>query len=132
MIGPVIVQPPDAVVINDPNVKVVITWNQEFSAKWSGNFQRAQMFIDSEILRGCEPFIPFKTGILVMTGILATKIGSGWISWTAPYARPQYYMKRKKGSITGPLRGPFWFERWKAVGGAKVIAGAKKIAGGLA
>jgi hypothetical protein len=41
----------------------------------------------------------------------------------------QYYSARKPGSQTGPLRGPFWFERMKQVSGKTILAGARHIAG---
>lgn len=109
------------------NVRVYLLWNPDFVDKWSAKFSEAQKFVDSEVLRLCEPYIPLRTGMLVKSGILGTMIGSGKVSWVAPYARRQYYSPRKPGSETGPLRGPYWFERGKAVWGQKVIDGAKKI-----
>ena len=53
--------------------------------------QPVQKYVDSEILRKCDPYIPFKTGMLRDSGILGTKVGSGRIRWLAPYARKQYY-----------------------------------------
>lgn len=106
-----------------------LEWNTNFQPKWQKRYSDAQRFVDSEVLRLCEPYIPLLTGMLRDSGILGTFVGSGLVSWIAPYARRQYYATRKVGSQTGPLRGPFWFERWKKVGARKVIAEAKKIAG---
>lgn len=101
----------------------------DFGPRRVKQYEDAQKFIDSEVLRGCEPYIPLLTGTLIKSGILATVIGSGSVEWITPYARYQYYLPRPVGTQTGPLRGPLWFERWKTDHVARVIAGAKKIAG---
>lgn len=69
-----------------------------------------QQVIDSEVLRRCDPLVPFKTGGLKRSGITGTKIGSGVIRYTAPYAKRQYYWGRpaKYGQ-----RGRKWFGRMK-------------------
>jgi Minor capsid protein len=100
------------------------------NGSWQGRFNNAQRFVDSEVLRLSEPYIPLLTGTLIKSGILGTEIGSGLVQWIAPYAKAQYYSPRKPGSLTGPLRGPFWFERMKEVSGQTILTGAKKIAGG--
>ena len=117
---------PRGVITRKANGMAQLVWNPGFQPKLQSQFTSAQKFLDSEILRGCEPYIPFRTGMLVMSGILGTYIGSGLVSWIAPYAHRQYYLKR----ATKGLRGPFWFARWKPVGAQKAIAGARKIAGG--
>lgn len=95
--------------------------------KWGGAFLDAQIFVDNEVLSTCDPYIPKLTGMLIASGILGTKVGSGLVQWIAPYAAAQYYMVRVNPSITGPLRGPFWFERMKEVFGRAIVKGAKKI-----
>ena len=122
--------PRGAVVLNAEG-KAELKWNTNFGSKKTEQFTTAQKFIDSEVLRYSEPFIPLLTGTLIKTGILGTVIGSGTVSWIAPYAKRQYYRGRKPGTQqAGPLRGRFWFERMKAVRGETIVKGAKKIAGG--
>jgi hypothetical protein len=128
MAGPVINTPRGKIVVTE-NGKAELTFNPNFRSKWQGNYTAAQKFVDSEILRLSEPYVPLLTGTLIASGILGTKIGSGEVSWIAPYARRQYYSPRKAGSATGPQRGPYWFARMKAVSGKAIIAGARKIAG---
>ena len=123
------IQTPRGAVVVGAGGKASLVWSTEFKPKWQKQFSAAQQFVDSEVLRGCEPYIPLLTGMLIMSGILGTDVGSGMVQWIAPYAKPQYYLKRKPGSQTGPLRGPFWFERWKAGHAKAVIAGACRIAG---
>lgn len=64
---------------------------------FSDRLQKAQKFVDSEVLRKSDPYVPLKTGMLRDSGVLGTKIGSGRIRYLAPYARKQYY----KGLSTG-------------------------------
>jgi hypothetical protein len=124
-------------IIKTPRGKVFITkngaakleWNTNFQPKWQRCYSNAQKFVDSEILRLCEPYIPLRTGMLIKSGILGTEISSGTVQWIAPYARAQYYSSRKPGSQTGPLRGPYWFARFKEIHGRAVIANARRIAG---
>ena len=124
--------------IETPRGEVVITkagkaklvWNTNFQKKWQKRYSDAQKFVDSEVLRLSEPYTPLRTGMLVKSGILGTDIGSGKVEWIAPYARSQYYSARKSGSQTGPNRGPYWFQRMKAVYKDQIISGARRRAGG--
>ena len=109
--------------------KAALEWNTNFRPIWQRRYTKAQKFVDSEVLRVSEPFVPLLTGVLIKSGILGTEIGSGMVQWIAPYARRQYYATRKPGSQTGPLRGPYWFERAKKVHVKQILAGAKKLAG---
>lgn len=114
-----------------------LVWNTNFVPKYITRYTLAQAFIDNEVLRRSEPYTPLLTGTLIKTGILGTEVGSGFVQWIAPYAAAQYYRARKAGSVTGtevgsvtgPLRGPFWFERMKAVDGNQIIAGARRFVG---
>jgi hypothetical protein len=129
MSGPIIETPRGSIYL-DAGGKAVLEFNASFRRIWQRRYSEAQKFVDSEILRRSEPYIPLLTGTLIKSGILGTEIGSGLVRWIAPYARRQYYAKRAPGSATGPLRGPFWFQRGKEVWGWQVIAGARKLAGG--
>jgi hypothetical protein len=125
-------------VIETPRGQVVTTkagrarliWNTKFVPKWQGNYTQAQKMVDSEVLRLSEPYTPLLTGTLVKTGILGTDIGSGTVQWIAPYSAAQYYSPRKPGSVTGALRGPYWFQRGKAVWGQALVKKARKMGGG--
>ena len=106
-----------------------LTWSTSFNQKWQGQFTNAQKFVDSEVLRLSEKYIPLDTSMLIKSGILGTKIGSGTVKWIATYAKAQYYKAGKVGSQTGALRGSYWFERMKQVKGKTIISGARRIAG---
>lgn len=87
----------------------------------------AQKYIDSEVLRLCDPYVPSKTGKLRESAFRATIIGSGLICYDAPYARAVYYgVGENKGSSK---QGRLWFERMKADHKEKILAGARKVTG---
>jgi hypothetical protein len=130
MAAPEIKTPRGRVYIDASGSKAVLEFNTNFQPKWQRRFSAAQKFVDSEVLRLCEPYIPLLAGMLIKSGDLGTTIGSGTVKWIAPYARAQYYMKRKNPSKTGRLRGPYWFQRGKEVWGNKVLKGARLIAKG--
>lgn len=89
---------------------------------------QVQRFIDSECLRLCDQFVPKDTGALKQSGIINTMIGSGEIRYRTVYARRWYYMPADFQEA--PQRGNYWFERMKQQYKDKILAGAKKIAGG--
>ena len=124
--------PRGSVVQSENGLTATLTWNPGFGSQWSRQFNDAQKFVDSEVLRLCEPYTPLLTGMLVMSGTLGTDVGSGVVQWIAPYARARYYSPTAVGTHSGPLRGPFWFERMKTVSGAKIVEGARRIAAGSA
>lgn len=89
----------------------------------------AQKYVDSEVLRLCAPKVPFETGELIRSGIRETRIGSGKVIYSTPYARRWYYEPAK--FYGEPERGNYWFERMKKGGGlARILKGVAKITGG--
>lgn len=119
-----------------------------------------QKVIDSEIIRQCEPYVPFDAGVLTQSAWANTKVGSGLIVYNTPYARYQYYgevygpnflvniggemqWRSKKGAKkhpTGrqmnyslevhPQAGSHWFERAMADHKQDVLEAARKVAHG--
>ncbi len=134
-------------------------WNPNFAKATNEDFHRAQCFVDSECIRYMDKYTPMRTGALIRSATLGTKIGSGRIVYNSPYARYQYY-----GEIYGPnipvykdseLMGWFsppkkhptgreitysrdkhpnaqklWFEKMKSEKGDVIRRGAERIAGG--
>lgn len=87
-----------------------------------------QSFIDSEVLRLCDPMVPFDQGTLAESGVINTVVGSGQVKYRTPYARRWYYMPANFQEA--PRRGNYWFERMKNEGGKdQILAGARKLAG---
>lgn len=122
---------------------------------------KVQKFIDSEVIRLCDPKVPFATGVLKHSAITASVIGQGMVVYATPYARYLYYgqvygpniPRYEAGELAGfwsppgkkkhhtgrkltyngaPERGAFWFERMKAERGDDIIQGAAALAGGRA
>ena len=46
----------------------------------------AQTFVDSEVIRYCDPKVPFETGMLKDSTLAASVIGQGTIVYDTPYA----------------------------------------------
>lgn len=104
-------------------------WAGDTASLFGGRFNQAQMFVDSEVLRYCDPMTPKVTGMLIASGKLGTVIGSGMVRYTIVYAAPQYY----KFGETRPYdanRGGKWFERMKPKHKQDILEGAQRIIGG--
>lgn len=84
-------------------------------------FHEAQKYVDSEVLRRAEPYVPKQTGKLRRSGYEGTRIGSGTVQYTAPYARIRYFKGKGHG-----LQGKFWFSRMKSDNKQKILSGAKE------
>lgn len=97
--------------------KIIMPTVQQLSSR----LKTTQKFIDNEILRKSEPYVPLKTGMLRDSGIMGTKPGSGRIRWITPYAHWQYY----NGKATGK-RGRYWVKRAMTAHGKEILRGAQK------
>lgn len=86
---------------------------------------RVQQFIDTQCLQLCEPMIPKDAGALINSGITNTKIGSGEVKWSTPYARRWYYMPANFQEA--PQRGNYWFERMKSQYKEQILQGARRL-----
>lgn len=122
-------------------VKGILRFNKNFGSIKTEAFHQAQRYVDSEVLRRCDPLTPRMNGNLIKSGILATRIGEGLVQYGSPYARYQYYGKVMIGpapkQVTNrpltydgaPTRGAKWFERMKTKHREELLKGAKIIAG---
>lgn len=111
-----------------------LVFRPDFKVESEQGFAKAQKYVDSEVLRLSDPYVPFDTGMLKKSGISGTVLGSGEVDYTAPYARPQYYTNAGHGKQgvnasggTGGLRGKFWFERMKADHMNEILNGLQQI-----
>lgn len=111
-----------------------ITFDPNFKKRTQADFDKKQKYVDSEILRLSDPYVPMQTGMLKKSGISGTVIGSGKVEYIAPYGRKQYYTNAGRGKegmnnsgSTKGLRGKFWFERMKADHKKEILRGLKKI-----
>lgn len=141
------------IVVETPRGKIIQTkskngtivaelkWKPGFGSEYSAKYNQAQMFVDSEVLRLCDPLTPMRSKALILSGTLATDVGSGMVQYNVPYARYQYYGKLMVGPAPkklteidltyegAPQRGAFWFERMKANDAKAILKGAGKIVG---
>lgn len=103
------------------NVKV--SFNPGTQEKINKKLYEVQQMIDSEVLRRCEPLVPFDNGDLIDSGTEHTELGSGNVIYRTVYARKQYYipMEHKEG------RTDYWFEHMKNNGGkAEILKAAQE------
>ena len=120
-------------------VKGELRWSPTFQPK--SRFELAQIFVDTEVIRRSDSMVPFRQGALRSSGMSASSIGDGWVRYSTPYARYQYYGKVMVGpapkTVTNipltysgaPRRGAKWFERMKAQNLNHMMRGAGRIIG---
>lgn len=101
----------------------------DFKLKLNGvnpeKIHRTQMYVDSEILRRSDPLVPFQTGSLKRSGITGTRIGTGIVKYTAPYAKRQYFTGKSSGQ-----RGRKWVKRMWLSQGKQIVKSANKMLNG--
>ena len=107
-----------------------VQWDSTFGIRRTADFGRVQRFIDSEVLRCTEPYVPFRTGMLARTGYTNTEIGSGQVEYGGPYAgrlyrHPEYDFDTSSHADAGA----YWFERMKVDHRDDILRGARKEAG---
>jgi len=95
-------------------------WSNGFEAKFNGKMTKAQEYVDSEVLRLCDPYVPLDRGTLKSSATVATKIGSGEVIWNTPYAAKMYYGDSYVFS-GAPIKGSHWGERAMNNGGKTAI-----------
>ena len=89
-----------------------------------------QLFVDTEIIKHCDPYVPFDTGMLKDSPLYASRIGHGEIIYDTPYARRMYTAPDDCNFQNRPLRGPNWAVRMWADHVKAILQGAPKISGG--
>lgn len=99
--------------------------------KFTPRFKKAQIVLDSEVLRDSAPFTPFRTGNLMNSGTRGTVLGSGKVVYNAPYARKCYYGTHIKfRKIKHPKATAEWFEHAKKLKLKAWVNGVNKVLGG--
>lgn len=91
---------------------------------------RVQKFVDSEVVRYCDPLVPFRTGALKQSGISGTAKGSGVVQYNSAYARKNYYDNSGhgiEGLANGGQRGRLWFYRMKIAHLDDIRRGIRRI-----
>ena len=117
--------------IKQPKNSSGLTWKTTFASEKSAMFSKTQQYVDSEVLRYSDPLTPMRTGNLIRSGKLGTKIGSGEVNYLASYSSRMYYGTHYNFSKEKhPQAGAKWFERMKAAHKDAILKGAKKLMGG--
>ena len=100
-------------------------------ARLSGQIHKAQKWLDNEVLKDCQPYVPMRTGNLMNSGISGTNLGSGEVVYNAPYASRMYYGKNLNFSkLKHPQACAQWFEKAKSVHKEDWKQGVQKIVKG--
>lgn len=111
------------------NVNAQFQWNDR--DRISGNIERAQKYLDSQVLKDTDKYVPMRTGILAKSGIIGTVICSGELEYAAPYAKRVYYgVNINFSKSRHPLACAKFFEASKAVNKSSWLAEVRRIAGG--
>lgn len=74
-------------------VKVRLEWSADFGRRKTGDFSRAQRFVDNEVLRFCSARVPFDTGMLQKSASLVQSSAA---------ARCGISPRTRQSSITAP------------------------------
>ena len=98
--------------------------------RFNPKYKRAQAWLDNEVLKDSDQYVPFRTGKLAQSGIIGTVIGSGKVIYNAPYARRLYYGNHNFNKSKHPQASSQWFEKAKAANKKKWLNGAEKIVKG--
>lgn len=102
--------------------------NTEFTLnRFNEKYQRAQKWLDNEVLKDSDPYVPMDSGNLRSSGIKGTDIGSGRIVYNMPYASRCYYGHYNFSKAKHERACRQWFEKAKAANKTKWISGAKKL-----
>lgn len=97
-------------------------------SRFDERFQKAQKFLDSEVLRTSAPYVPMRSGALMRSGTTGTQLGSGQVKYNIVYAKYQYYgLDHNFSRDKHPQACAQWFEKAKAVHKDAWLAGVGKI-----
>ena len=116
----------DKIRISDSNDgKLQIKWHG-YEDTINKKLDYAQKFVDSEVIRLCDPYTPEDSSDLIKSVTINTKIGSGKVIWRTPYARRMYYGNYAYRGA--PIKGSHWGARAMNAGGyAKIKKGVAEV-----
>jgi len=81
---------------------------------------RAQAFVDSEVARLADPYVPNDTGDTRKSVFLLSDFGGGEVAYSLYH--PGMYEDDVSAFQDAPMRGSRWVHRMLAAGGAEKIA----------
>jgi len=87
----------------------------KIASKIKAHIGTLQPILDMQVLKDSNLYAPMDTGNLMSSGITGSKIGSGQLLWTAPYAKKMYYgVGYNFSKDSNPNARAKWFEEAKA------------------
>ncbi len=100
-------------------------------SRFNTQHEKAQWWLDNQVIKDSAPFVPRDTGTLEHSAITGTVKGSGLVVYDAPYARKVYYGDNMNFSqAKHPQACAYWFEAAKAAHKTEWIELVKRKAGG--
>lgn len=109
----------------DRTGKMWVDWHG-YEGEINAKFTLAQKYVDSEVLRLCDPYTPEDSSDLIKSGTISTKIGSGLVQWNTPYAKKMYYGNYNYRGA--PIKGSHWGSRAMNAGGyVKIKKGISEV-----
>lgn len=112
-------------------VKVSINPDGMLGNASAQRFSTAQKWLDNEIIKDCNPYVPFRTGNLATSAIRHTVIGSGQIVYKTPYVNVVYDSNGWHfNAEIHPLATDHWLDVVKPLQIDKWKNGVMKILGG--
>lgn len=94
-------------------------------AKSSQLKAKAVTYVSNELLKKCDIYIPFDTGMMRDSGISHSVAEQGKLVWKTPYVKKQWLNGRANG-----LRGKQWALRAWADYRTLILKNAQKMANG--
>ena len=114
------------------NIRIEMKPVNAIVSRFAPRYAKAQKWLDNEVIKDTTPYVPMDSGELFKSAIKSTKLGSGEVVYSKPYAAINYYGKGRNFSRDKhPQAQAQWFEPSKAVNKAKWIAGVEKIIKGV-
>lgn len=96
--------------------------------KFAKRTEAAQVYLDNEVMRTTEDYVPFDTGTLARSAPQATDPGTGQVLYDTPYARKLYYGEGMDfAKDKHPKATAKWLETSKAVHLKDWVAGVTRI-----
>lgn len=110
-------------------MRIKVEINKDYTiSRFHSRFQQAQKYLDNEVLKDSDPYVPMDTGNLRNSGIRGTTLGSGQVVYNAPYAQKCYYgAKIHFSPAKHPLATAMWFEKAKAANKKKWFDGVERV-----
>lgn len=99
------------------------------NARFKRNTKEAQVYLDNEVIKDTDPYVPADSLDLARSALSDSNIGEGKVIYGEGYAGAQYYSKPHKSKDMHPMAQQQWFEESKSVNKKKWIQGVKVIGG---